>query len=285
MTLGSLFDGAGTACLAAKLIGITPVWSSEIEKFPLKVTKLRFPEVEQLGDITKINGAEITPVDIIVFGSPCQNLSVAGNRQGLNGSESVLFLEAIRVIKEMRKKYGKPTYIVWENVPGAYTSNNGEDFRRVLEEICKVKDETVSIPRPPRKWLNAGSIVGDDFSVAWRTYNAEYFGVAQSRKRIYLVADFGGNRAEKIQFKPESVSGDFETVRRAFRDYQSDLAKSFRVTGKRPYDNGDNDDGRSRAALTGQQDKNSGENIANPIRENGTGGGKRPLCNEFQGEY
>ena len=285
MTLGSLFDAAGTACLAAKLIGIKPIWSSEIEKFPLKVTKLRFPEVEQLGDITKINGAEITPVDIIVFGSPCQNLSVAGNRQGLNGSESVLFLEAIRVIKEMRKKYGKPTYIVWENVPGAYTSNNGEDFRRVLEEICKVKDETVSIPRPPRKWLNAGSIMGDDFSVSWRTYNAEYFGVAQTRKRIYLVADFGGYRAEKIQFKPESVSGNFETVRQSFRDYQSDLAKSFGVTGRRPYDNGDNDDGRSRAALTRQQNKNSGEDLTDFICENGTRGGKCPLCNEFQGEY
>ena len=163
--------------------------------------------------------------------------------------------------------------------------NGGEDFRRVLEEICKVKDETVSVPRPPRKWLNAGSIMGDGFSVAWRTYNAEYFGVAQSRKRIYLVADFGGYRAEKIQFKPESVSGNFETMRQSFRDYQSDLAKSFGVTGTRPYDNGNNDDGRSGDTFTGQQDKSSGECLTNPIRENGTRGGKCSLCNEFQGEY
>lgn len=274
MTLGSLFDGSGTAPLAATLLGITPIWCSEIEPFPCKVTKARFPAMKNYGDITKINGAEIEPVDIIVFGSPCQDLSTAGKRQGLQGEKSSLFNEAIRVIKEMREKYGKPNFIIWENVPGAYTSNGGEDFRRVLEEICKVKDETVSIPRPPRKWLNAGSIMGDGFSVAWRTYNAEYFGVAQTRKRIYLVADFGSYRAEKIQFKPESVSGNFETMRQSFRDYQSDLAKSFGVTGTRPYDNGNNDDGRSRAALTGQQNKSSGECLTNPIRDNGTRGGE-----------
>ena len=155
LTLGSLFDGAGTIPFAAKLCGIETKWSSEIEKFPLEVTAKRFPNVKQLGDITKINGAEIEPVDIIVGGSPCQDLSIAGQRAGLDGKRSGLFMEQIRVIKEMRNesikqadKHIRPRYAVWENVIGAFSSNKGEDFRIVLEEFCKVKDETAHIPRP-----------------------------------------------------------------------------------------------------------------------------------------
>ena len=150
MTLGSLFDGAGTCCFAAELCGITPVWSSEIEKFPLAVTAKRFPHCRQLGDITKINGAEIEPVDVITFGSPCQDLSVAGKRAGLGGERSILFMEAIRVIKEMSNATANefPRYIVWENVPGAFSSNKGEDFRKVLEEIVRVKDGSANVPRP-----------------------------------------------------------------------------------------------------------------------------------------
>lgn len=168
MTMGSLFDGAGTMPFAAMLCGIKPVWSSEIEKFPCEVTKNRFPDVKQLGDVTKINGAEIEPVDIITFGSPCQDLSVAGQRAGLKGERSGLFMEAVRIIKEMRENAIRtnqpirPRYAVWENVPGAYSSNKGEDFRVVLEELCKVVDREVSIPRPAKgKWSGAGAIVGD----------------------------------------------------------------------------------------------------------------------------
>ena len=168
LTMGSLFDGAGTMPFAATLCGIKPVWSSEIEKFPCEVTKRRFPDVKQLGDVAKINGAEIEPVDIITFGSPCQDLSVAGTRTGLSGQRSGLFMEAVRIIKEMRENAirtnqpVRPRYAVWENVPGAYSSNKGEDFRVVLEELCKVVDSEVSIPRPTKgKWERAGAIVGD----------------------------------------------------------------------------------------------------------------------------
>ena len=169
MTLGSLFDGAGTIPFAAQLCGITPVWSSEIEKFPCEVTAKRFPNMKQLGDITKINGREIEPVEIIAGGSPCQDLSVAGQRAGLGGERSGLFMEQIRVIKEMRDETSKranepvrPRYAMWENVPGAFSSNKGEDFRIVLEEFCKVKDESADVPRPLG---GGGNLVG----VSWET--------------------------------------------------------------------------------------------------------------------
>lgn len=150
MTLGSLFDGAGGFPLAGTMAGITPRWASEIKPFPIRVTTRRLPGMRHIGDITGIDGGEVEPVDIITFGSPCQNLSVAGNREGLQGERSGLFHEAIRVIREMREKtHGqKPRFIVWENVPGAFSSNGGEDFRTVLEEIAKVKDPGVHIPRP-----------------------------------------------------------------------------------------------------------------------------------------
>ena len=152
MTLGSLFDGAGTFPFAAQICGIDTLWSSEIEPFCLKVTAKNFPHVKQLGDITQINGAEIDQVDIITFGSPCQDLSIAGQRKGLDGERSGLFMEAIRIIKEMRKKTNGiyPTFIVFENVCGAFSSNDREDFRSVLEELCKVKDSGADVPRPAR---------------------------------------------------------------------------------------------------------------------------------------
>ena len=208
MTLGSLFDGSGGFPLGGVLAGITPIWSSEIEPFPIRVTTARFPNMKHYGDITTIKGSELEPVDIISFGSPCQNLSVAGKREGLDGDRSSLFYEAIRIIKEMREatngKY--PRYIVWENVPGAFSSNKGEDFKAVLEEICKVKDEQVSISKPA-KWENAGRIMGDGYSVAWRLLDAQYWGVPQRRQRIYLVADFDGGSAGKILFESEGLSG------------------------------------------------------------------------------
>lgn len=208
ITLGSLFDGSGGFPLGGVLAGITPIWSSEIEPFPIRVTTARFPNMKHYGDISTIDGSELEPVDIISFGSPCQNLSVAGKREGLDGDRSSLFYEAIRIVKEMREatngKY--PRYIVWENVPGAFSSNKGEDFKAVLTEICKVKDEQVSISKPA-KWENAGRIMGDGYSVAWRLLDAQYWGVPQRRQRIYLVADFDGGSAGKILFESEGLSG------------------------------------------------------------------------------
>ena len=165
LTLGSLFDGSGTFPMMAMLSGIVPVWKSEIEPFPIAVTEKRLPFVKHLGDINSINGAEIEPVDIITFGSPCTDLSVAGKRQGLNAERSGLFFQAIRIIKEMRgATNGKyPRFAVWENVTGAFSSNGGEDFRCVLEELCKIKNTNISVPKP-EKWTKAGNIMGDDFS-------------------------------------------------------------------------------------------------------------------------
>ena len=207
MTLGSLFDGSGSFPVAGILSGIEPVWASEIEPFPIAVTNKRLPQMKHYGDISKLNGAELPPVDIITFGSPCQDVSIAGKRAGLNGKRSGLFHQAIRVIKEMRcATNGKyPRFIVWENVFGAFSSDGGEDFRIVLEEICKIKKSDIFIPRPKRKWTNAGEIVADGFTVAYRTLDAQYFGVPQRRKRIYLVADFDGERAGKILFESEGV--------------------------------------------------------------------------------
>lgn len=212
LTLGSLFDGSGGFPLAGALNGITPVWASEIEPYPIAITRSRFPQMRHLGNVVEVHGDKIPPVDVITFGSPCQDMSVAGKRAGLDGSRSGLFHEAIRIIKEMREATnGKhPKYAVWENVPGAFSSNKGEDFRCVLEAFVRVcGGEEVSIPRPARgKWNPAGEIVGDGYSVAWRTLDAQYWGVPQRRKRIYLVADFRGGRAGEILFERESVRGD-----------------------------------------------------------------------------
>ena len=209
-TLGSLFDGSGGFPLGAILNGIKPLWASEIEPFPIRVTTKRLPEVKHLGDISTVNGAEIAPVDIITFGSPCTNLSVAGKREGLEGEQSSLFFEAIRIIKEMRCATGGkyPRWICWENVPGAYSSNKGKDFLQVLTEITKIKNKTDVIPMPEKdRWSTAGEIVGDDYSIAWRTVDAQFWGVAQRRRRCYLVADFAGECAGKVLFEFERLSG------------------------------------------------------------------------------
>ena len=211
LTLGSLFDGSGGFPLGGLLSEITPVWASEIEPFPIRVTTKRLPQMKHYGDVSKLNGAELPPVDIITFGSPCQDMSVAGKRAGLSGSRSNLFYEAVRIVKEMRcKTNGEyPRFVVWENVPGAFSSNKGEDFKAVLEEICKIKDDTLSVSQPESgKWTNAGEIVGNAFSVAWRVFDAQYWGVPQRRRRIYLVADFAGECAGEILFEQKSLSGD-----------------------------------------------------------------------------
>ena len=232
LTLGSLFDGSGTFPMMAMLSGIVPVWKSEIEPFPIAVTEKRLPFVKHLGDINSINGAEIEPVDIITFGSPCTDLSVAGKRQGLNAERSGLFFQAIRIIKEMRgATNGKyPRFAVWENVTGAFSSNGGEDFRCVLEELCKIKNTNISVPKP-EKWTKAGNIMGDDFSLAWRTFDAQYWGVPQRRMRIYLVADFAGGCASKILFESEGVSGYSAESFRAWQETAQSFGNCSEETG------------------------------------------------------
>ena len=169
--------------------------------------------MKHLGDITKIHGDKIEPVDCITFGSPCQGLSMAGKRLGFDDNRSVLFLDAARIIKEMRTATNGmyPTFAVWENVPGAFSSNGGEDFRAVLEELARVEQPDASIPRPSGRggrWRKAGAIAGNGWSLAWRQLDAQYWGVPQRRKRIALVADFGGQRAAEILFERTSLSGN-----------------------------------------------------------------------------
>lgn len=241
ITMGSLFSGSGGFELAGSIFGIRPIWASEIEPFPILVTTKNFPEMKHLGDINKLNGADLEPVTIIAGGSPCQDMSIAGKREGLDGSRSNLFREQIRIIKEMREsdraagrtgKQIRPRYMVWENVPGAYSSNKGEDFRCVLEEICQISEGNVSIPRPPKnKWGGQGAIMGDGYSVAWRTLDAQYWGVPQRRKRIYLVADFGGDTAPEILFVREGLSGSFAESREAWQRTAGDIKTGTHKTG------------------------------------------------------
>lgn len=181
--------------------------------------------MKHYGDITKIDGSKVPPVDIIVGGSPCQDLSTAGKREGLSGSRSGLFLEQIRIIEEMRNEFTKqlrvrganvdirhikPRWMVWENVCGALSSSGGEDFYTVLEKTARVADKAAVIPRFKGKWHNSGCILGDGWSIAWRVHDAQFWGVPQRRKRVALVADFGGDTAPKILFDSESVSRNFE---------------------------------------------------------------------------
>lgn len=232
LTLGSLFDGSGTFPMMAMLSGIVPVWKSEIEPFPIAVTEKRLPFVKHLSDINSVNGAEIEPVDIVTFGSPCTDLSVAGKRQGLNAERSGLFFQAIRIIKEMRgATNGKyPRFAVWENVTGAFSSNGGEDFRCVLEEFCKIKDADLSVPKP-EKWTKAGEIMGENFSVAYRTFDAQYWGVPQRRMRVYLVADFEGGCASKILFESEGMSGYSAESFRAWQETAQSFGNCSEETG------------------------------------------------------
>ena len=222
MKLGSLFDGSGTCPLAASAVGIIPAWASEIEPFPKAVTQSRFPKMVHLGDITKMNGAEIEPVDVITFGSPCQNLSIAGNGKGLAGQESSLFFEAVRVIQEMRcATNGRyPQIAIWENVYGAFSSTQGEDFRTVLETLWQICEGSDSVPRfeedrsGRQRWPRTGYILGDHSSLAWRGLDAQFWGVAQRRKRVFVVLDLGGQCAGEILFEREGLRRDFKKVKR-----------------------------------------------------------------------
>ena len=168
--------------------------------------------MKHLGDITLIDGSKIEPVDVITFGSPCQDLSIAGKRAGLAGQRSGLFMEAVRIIKQMQEATNGeyPKYAVWENVPGAFSSNKGKDFLAVLEELIRIKEPAISLPEPPNsKWSKAGGVSGNGWSLAWRTMDAQYWGVPQRRLRISLVLDLTGGRAGEILFEPESLRGHF----------------------------------------------------------------------------
>ena len=193
------------------------VYAAEVEPYPIAVTKNRFPKMKHLGDVSKVKGGEIEPVDIITFGSPCQDMSIAGKRAGLKHADmgddettrSGLFLEAIRIIKEMREATNGvyPRYAIWENVPGAFSSNRGEDFRTVLEEFIRVKEKDAVMPDVPKAggWPYADCYSGNGWSLAYRVFDAQYWGVPQRRRRIYLVADFRGQRAGEILLKPEGL--------------------------------------------------------------------------------
>ena len=243
MKLGSLFDGSGGFPLAGALCGIEPVWASEVEPYPIAVTRSCFPNMKHLGDISKINGTEIEPVDIITFGSPCQDLSVAGKRAGLkhedNGDEettrSGLFMEAVRIIKEMRDATNGeyPSFALWENVPGAFSSNKGEDFRIVLEELVKIVEPTAVMPAVPKSgWPYADSYRGDGWSLAYRVFDAQYWGVPQRRRRIHLVLDLRGERAREVLFEREGVRGDFAEGRAPWQAASADAEGSVGADGR-----------------------------------------------------
>jgi len=233
LTLGSLFDGSGGFPLGGILAGIEPRWSSEIEPFPVLVTHKRLPQVQHYGDVSTLNGAELPPVDIITLGSPCQDLSIAGKRAGIHdGDRSNLFFQAIRIIKEMRDATNGryPRYCVWENVPGAFSSNGGNDFKAVLEAVIGVKEKGIEVPAPENhRWAKSDVYLGDGWSVAYRVFDAQYWGVPQRRARIYLVADFAGGSAGEILFKSEGVSG---YTPQGFRAWQGAAGGAEEGTGE-----------------------------------------------------
>ena len=238
MKLGSLFDGSGGFPLAGYLMGIEPVWAAEVEPYPIAVTKSRFPKMRHLGSVTDVHGGKIEPVDVITFGSPCQDLSVAGKRAGLKHetegddetTRSGLFVEAVRIIKEMRDATNGvyPRFAVWENVPGAFSSNGGQDFRIVLEKLIQVAEPTAVMPDVPKGgWAYADSYRGNGWSIAYRVFDAQYWGVPQRRRRIYLVADFRGECAGEVLFKSHGLRGYFEEGRTPWKRIATDVENCF----------------------------------------------------------
>ena len=266
LTLGSLFDGSGGFPLGGLLTGqITPLWSSEIEPFAIRVTTKRLPQVKHYGDVSAISGADLPPVDIITFGSPCQDMSIAGKRDGLDGSRSSLFYEAIRIVKEMRCKTNgeKPRFIVWENVPGAFSSNKGQDFKAVLEAVIGVKEPSASVPAPEKKgWPDADYYVGDGWSVAYRVLDAQWWGVPQRRKRIYLVADFADQSAPEILFNSEGLSRYSAEGFRAWQRAAAGAESGPGTTGCSGFDG-------YNGCLTGNVSSTIGENCGMSTGRNG----------------
>jgi len=208
LTLGSLFDGIGGFPYAASFYGIRSLWASEILPEAVSVTRRHFPDMEHFGDITKLHGGKLPPVDIVTFGSPCQGLAICGRRLGLADKRSALFTEAIRIIHEMQEatNHEYPKFAIWENVPHAAASAKGRDFKTVLEAFTETE-----IPMPASgRWANAGMVRGGGVDLAWVIYDARHFGTAQRRRRLFLVADFRGKHAGEILFVPKSLRGYFE---------------------------------------------------------------------------
>lgn len=266
MKLMSLFDGSGGFPLAASLCGIEPVYAAEVEPYPIAVTKNRFPKMKHLGDVSKVKGGEIEPVDIITFGSPCQDMSIAGKRAGLKHADmgddettrSGLFLEAIRIIKEMREATNGvyPRYAIWENVPGAFSSNRGEDFRTVLEEFIRVKEKDAVVPDVPKAgWPYADCYSGNGWSLAYRVFDAQYWGVPQRRRRIYLVADFRGGLAKEILFEQEGLRGHTAQSGTQRQGITGDVGNILKADDRKRivavYDARGNGDGQTVPTITG----------------------------------
>ena len=247
--------------------------------------------MKHLGDITKINGAEATPVNVIIGGSPCQDLSVVGKRAGLAGERSGLFMEQLRIIKEMRKadadrgRTGKdirPRFMVWENVPGAFSSNKGEDFRIVLEELAKVKDPNAVIPMPDKgKWTTCGCIVGRGYSIAWHVLDAQFWGVPQRRRRIALVADFGGQSAPEILFVRESVSGHTDE---SGTQREEAAADAERCIGIDIYNTTLTGDVVCSLTAEGYNSTGTSQKVMTPIVYSVDQGGGKSACNVTEGQ-
>lgn len=197
--------------------------------------------MKNLGDICKISGYEVPAVNVVIGGSPCQDLSIAGKRAGLAGGRSGLFMEQIRIIKEMRERDAKsgrtgteikPRFMVWENVAGVFSSNKGRDFAAVLEETIRVVEkEAPDIHVPKNGWTNAGCFMGREWSVAWRVFDAQFWGVPQRRRRICLIADFGGGGAPEILFERESESGNFESCEEQRQSAPGNAQSGIGATG------------------------------------------------------
>ena len=234
LTLGSLFDGSGGFPLGGLLAGVTPVWASEIEPFPIRVTTRRLPAMKHYGDISRMDGGKIEPVDIITFGSPCTDMSIAGKRAGLDGAQSSLFYQAIRIIKEMRcATNGRyPRWICWENVVGAFSSNRGLDFKAVLEAVIGIIEPGAEVPMPEKdRWPYADIYMGERWSVAYRTFDAQHWGVPQRRRRVYLVGDLAGQRAGQVLFESEGLSGYSAEGFRAWQRAAGDTAAGLGAAG------------------------------------------------------
>jgi DNA (cytosine-5)-methyltransferase 1 len=219
------------------MCGGTPIWAAEVEPYPIAVTTSRFPNMKHLGSVTEVRGDVVEPVDVLCFGAPCQDLSVAGLRKGLRHdslgdgetTRSGLFMEAVRIIKEMREATNGvyPRFAIYENVPGAFSSSGGEDFRTVLEELIKVVEPTAVMPEVPKNgWPYADSYCGEGWSIAYRVLDAQYWGVPQRRRRIYLVADFRGECAGKVLFEPDGLSRHFTEGRTPWQTAAGDAEAS-----------------------------------------------------------
>lgn len=270
-TIGSLFDGSGGFPLAAFMCGGVPLWASEVEPYPIAVTKSRFPYMKHLGDVTQIKGDEVEPVDVLSFGFPCQDVSIAGGRKGVkhedNGDEettrSGLFHEAVRIIKEMRDATNGlyPTFAVFENVPGLLNSKRGSDFRTVLEELIKiVEPDAVMPPIPKNGWPYADCYCGDGWSFAYRVFDSLGWGVPQRRKRLYGVLDLRGvhARARTVCFEREGLRGYFAEGQspweRTTRDDGGSTAPADSARNSLVFDARGNGDGHTVSTITGDHE-------------------------------